>query len=104
MPGFAVRDVECILCRRQFSLMTADFILPWTLICDECLDEIWEMEGEDLTAYLAAAHGAGNLPQTRQPVTPPAQPHPLEREIIGHLGEMKQRWATAQDAIRARSY
>ncbi|HSJ56097.1 MAG TPA: hypothetical protein VLC95_02900 [Anaerolineae bacterium] len=102
MPGFAVRDVECILCRKQFSLMTADFIVPWTLICDECLAQVWALEGEDLTEHLAAAHAATIRARSEEPAASPVPPHPFDQEIAAHLQEMKQRWTTAHDAIRAR--
>jgi hypothetical protein len=44
----AVRDFDCILCQRHFSRMSADLILLNDLICDECLAELGQLEGDEL--------------------------------------------------------
>jgi len=49
----AVRDFDCILCQRHFSRMSADLILPEDLICDECLAELWRLEGDELRKYVS---------------------------------------------------
>ncbi|MGD8623169.1 MAG: hypothetical protein PVJ34_01415 [Anaerolineae bacterium] len=59
MPIMAVRDFECDLCRRPFSKMTGDLIMPIDSTCDECLAEIARLDGDDLAEYVArqlAAH------------------------------------------------
>lgn len=49
----AVRDFDCILCQRHFSRMSGDLILPEDLICDECLAELWQLEGDVLREYVS---------------------------------------------------
>lgn len=53
MPGLAVRKFECTLCQQQFTLLSGDLILPGPRICDECLVEVWALEGEALANYVA---------------------------------------------------
>lgn len=49
----AVRDFDCILCQRHFSRMSADLILLEDQICDECLAELWRLEGDELGKYIS---------------------------------------------------
>jgi hypothetical protein len=114
MPCLAVREFDCILCHRHFTLLTQDFILPWTLICDECLVELWELEGDALAEYLAARLGMKTAGLTQSPpLHPPrrggqrggsdqSQGHRFEQKIMPHLKSLKQRWTTVQEAIRDR--
>ena len=102
MPGLAVREFECILCDRRFTLLRQDFILPWTLICDECLVEIWALEEDALAEYLAAARPVEGDADRLKPTGSPARPHPYEREIASHVRELKGRRATVQETIRHR--
>ena len=53
MPVMALRNFNCILCSKSFEKMTPDFIVPEPDLCDDCLREVWEMDGDDLTAYVA---------------------------------------------------
>ena len=53
MPGMAVRDFECGLCRRPFSKMTGDLIMPIDSTCDECLAEIARLDGDELAEFVA---------------------------------------------------
>lgn len=39
----ANREFDCILCGRHFSRMTADAIFFVEQICDECLEELWQL-------------------------------------------------------------
>jgi hypothetical protein len=45
--AMAVRDFECLLCRREFSRMTADFIIMEEQVCDECLKDLCQLEGDE---------------------------------------------------------
>jgi hypothetical protein len=49
----ALRDFNCTLCPKTFERMSPDLIIPEPDLCDDCLREVWEMEGEALTAYVA---------------------------------------------------
>ena len=53
MPGLAVRDLDCTLCQKRFTLLCGDLIIPSTCICDECLREAWELSGDALTEYFS---------------------------------------------------
>lgn len=53
MPGMALRDFNCTLCSETFEKMSGDLIIPEPDLCDDCLREVWEMDGDSLTAYVA---------------------------------------------------
>jgi hypothetical protein len=53
MPIMALRDFDCILCQSSFEKMSGDLIIPQPDLCDDCLKEVWEMDGDALTAYVA---------------------------------------------------
>lgn len=44
----AARDLECILCQRHFTRFCADLILPENQVCDECLEELSPLTGDEL--------------------------------------------------------
>lgn len=92
MPILAAREFECILCRKQLTLLAQDLILPWTLICDACLEALLALEEEALSEYLAAAHQAGEPSQLQKSTAAPIPRHPFEREITAHIESMKTHW------------
>ncbi len=49
----ATRDINCLLCQRHFLRMTADAIFPDEQICDECLAELGQLDGEALKKHVA---------------------------------------------------
>lgn len=61
----AVRDFDCILCQRHYARMSADAILPVGLICDECLDEFCQLEGNNLRKHVSERL-AGRSPQNKE--------------------------------------
>jgi hypothetical protein len=91
MAVASVREFECILCRRQFSMLTQDLIPPWTLICHECMEEILELEEKALAEYLAAAYATAYPWQPPGPANGPARPHPFEKQIMAHVRSVRQR-------------
>lgn len=76
----AARDFDCILCQRHFSRMSADLILPEDLICDECLAELWRLEGDELGKYVSQ-HLARRTLQDKE----------LENRIVETIQMLKQR-------------
>jgi len=46
--AMAVREFDCLLCGQKFSRMTADAIFPADQICDNCLAELAQLEGDAL--------------------------------------------------------
>ena len=101
MAVFAVRDFECILCQRQFSLPSGDLIVPESLICDECLAELWQLEGDALARYVSE-HLAKNASQREQGPESHVQQGALENRIIRNIQSMKLHWASAEEVIRNR--
>jgi hypothetical protein len=71
-------------------MLTPDLILPWTLICDECMEGLVALEGEALKAYLAAAYLAEDAAESRKPVASTARGHPFEKQIIAHVQRVKE--------------
>jgi hypothetical protein len=57
MPGLAVREFKCSLCQKPFTMLSGDLILPGPNICDDCLREVWELEGEVLVKHVAECSG-----------------------------------------------
>lgn len=51
--AMAVREFDCLLCQRKYSRMTADAIFPANQLCDDCLAELNQLEGDDLRARIA---------------------------------------------------
>jgi hypothetical protein len=88
MPGLAVREYECTLCQQRFTLLSGDLILPGPRLCDQCLRDVWELEGEAL-----AKHAAGCLAgRDKTPVD----------NIVRHLKGLKVQWKSVEEAIQAR--
>lgn len=53
MVGMCVRAFECTLCQRHFEMMYGDLIILEELICDECRQELWQLEGNELRERVA---------------------------------------------------
>lgn len=48
MPAMALREFVCLVCGQKFKSFTADMILPWDQICDDCMAAVWVYEGQAL--------------------------------------------------------
>lgn len=85
MPGMAVRQFECTLCRRWFTLLSGDLIFPGPRICDACLREAWPLEGEALAAYVTERLAG----EQKLPVT----------SVVQHINQLRGQWASAEAVI-----
>ncbi len=85
MPGMAVREFECTLCRQKFSLLSGDLFFPGPNICDDCLEEVWELESEEL-----AKHVAGRVASEEKIGV---------NSIVRHIKWHRERWGSAEEAI-----
>jgi hypothetical protein len=48
MAVMALREFECTLCGQRFKKFSGDLILPGPRLCDACLRELWQLEGDAL--------------------------------------------------------
>ena len=53
MAIMGLKDFECSVCQQTFTMLSADFIPPGPYICTECLEELWELEGDKLRDRIA---------------------------------------------------
>jgi hypothetical protein len=90
MPGLAVREFECSLCHTPFTMLSGDLILPGPNICDDCLREIWELEGKVLVKHVAGCLGSQS------------EEKGLVHSVIQHIKWHRGQWRTAEDVIRDR--
>lgn len=54
MPFMAERELECFLCRRHFTAMCGDLIIPPAIICPDCHSELSPLPDEELAVRLTA--------------------------------------------------
>jgi hypothetical protein len=96
MAIMALRDFECTLCRERFTLLSGDLILPVPVFCDECLRELWPLEGDALREYVAQ----------RMVEQPPGEgqrrARPTQDQVIQAILALKQRSRSIQEIIRDR--
>ena len=96
MAIMALRDFECTLCRERFTLLSGDLMLPVPVFCDECLKELWPLEGDALREYVAQ-HLAERPPGEGQ-----RRVEPTEDQVIQAILALKQRGRSIQEVIRDR--
>jgi hypothetical protein len=77
----ADRDLDCILCQRHFTRFCADLILPENLICDECLAELCQLEGDELRKRVSQRLAKSALQHGQE----------FENEIVRTVQTLKQR-------------
>jgi hypothetical protein len=92
MPGLALRDFQCSLCRAHFEMFAADLILPGPNVCDDCLTAVWELDDEALARYVLNHLGARSQEQT------------WVDAVVRHIKWYKEQSVTAEDAIRSRRW
>ncbi len=51
--SMTTREFTCVLCGRQFTRMSADFVLPETQVCDACLAELGPLDEVALREEIA---------------------------------------------------
>jgi hypothetical protein len=61
LAGIAVRQLECILCQRSFSMLAGDLIVPEANICDDCLREVWDMDERSLLEHVKNCLSKGEI-------------------------------------------
>ncbi|MCJ7735772.1 MAG: hypothetical protein MUQ10_00460 [Anaerolineae bacterium] len=88
MPGIAVREFGCTLCRKKFTLLAGDLFVPEPDLCDECLGEIWPLEGEALVKYVAERW-------------PDEEKLPMD-SVFQYINQYKAQWPSAEEAIKQR--
>ena len=88
MVGLAVREFQCALCQKQFTLLSGDLMFPGPNICDECLGEVWGLEGEELAKHVAECLAG----EERIPVN----------SIVQHIRWHKEQWRSADEVVRDR--
>ena len=88
MPIMALRDFTCTLCPKTFEKMSGDLIIPQPDLCDDCLKQVWEMDGDALTAYVTE-----RLPEDAQ--------FSVEK-IVRHTQSVQEGSASAEQAIQNR--
>ena len=101
MPGMAVREFTCSLCRRQFTLLSGDLMLPGPNICDECLRVIWDLRDEALEKHVAECL-AEHVTKTGEHLDPPSDERAVWNTIVQHIKWHRKQWASAEEAIRDR--
>ena len=101
MAFMAVREFECILCQGHFTLLSGDLMLPEPVICDECLVEVWLLEGDVLAKHISK-HLAGNVSPHKEHLESHIRQGTLNDRIIQYMQGLKQRQASVKDVIQAR--
>ena len=101
MVGLALREFECTLCQRRFTLLSGDLILPGPSICDECLRALWELEGDALTKHIS-----GCLKEEASRVGERPESHFEERALVSGTVQLitwyKEQWGSAEEATQDR--
>ncbi len=88
MPGFGLREFECTLCQQSFIMPSGDLILPEPNICDECLNQVWEMKAQALTA-----HVIGCLP---------SEENALVNNVVQHIKRYKEQGGEIEEVLQHR--
>ena len=101
MPIMALRNFECTLCQRSFTLLSGDLILPGPNICDECLLALWELESDALTKHISAC-----LKENASRPKEHLESHSKEQELLNStvrlFQQYKEQWHSAQEIIKDR--
>ncbi len=99
--AMAARDFKCILCQRNFTLLSGDLMVPTPVICDECLVEVWQL-GDDALARYVSKHLAENASPHKEYLESMTRQGTLEDSIIQDIQGLKERWTSVQDVIQDR--
>jgi hypothetical protein len=100
MAILALREFECTLCQQHFTLLSGDLILPGPRVCDECLQVLWELEGDALEKHISeslrkASHDGERLESH-------IEKQALVNSTVQHIQWHKEQWRSAEEAIQAR--
>ena len=100
MAILALREFECTLCQQRFILLSGDLILPLPRICDECLEVLWELEGDALEKHISES--LGNASKDRECPELRIENQELVNGTVRHIQWLKEQWSSAEEAIQDR--
>ena len=101
MAVMGIRDFECILCQGNFTLLSGDLMVPEPVICDECLVEVWQLEGDALARYMSE-HLAENTSPHKEYIESNIRQGTLCEKIIRNIQGWKQQQMSVDEIIRDR--
>jgi hypothetical protein len=73
-------------------MLSGDLILPGPNICDDCLREVWNLEGKELAKHIAGRLGLQS------------EESALVHSVIQHVEWHRERWRAVEDVIRDREW
>lgn len=88
MPIMALREFNCTLCPKTFEKMSPDLVIPGPDLCDDCLQQVWQMDGDALTAFVTE-----HLPEDAKFTV---------EKIVQHTQMIRQNSDSAEQAIQNR--
>ena len=100
MAILALREFECTLCQRRFTLLSGDLIVPCPRICDECLKGLWALEGDALEKHISES--LGKALKDRECSESHIQNQALVSSTVRHIQWLKEHWSSAEEAIQDR--
>jgi len=95
-----VREFECTLCQRHFEMMYGDLIFLEELICDECRQELWPLEEDELRERVSQK--LSNNARWLEERYGWRGERGFEDRIIQSIAEIKRRKVTFAAAIQSR--
>ena len=98
MPGIAMREFRCNLCRRPFLMLSGDLMFPQPRVCDDCLRAVWDMEDADLTAHVEECFARGDATRAGDDRSPGDDMISVA-DVVGLIMAQRQQWGTAEEAI-----
>jgi len=98
MPGIALREFECMLCQRQFTLLSGDLILPGPDFCDDCLKELWGLESDTLVERISGYLGKNASQREKDPESRQA----LVNETVECIQRFREQGSSVEEAIQNR--
>jgi len=94
----SIRDMACTLCQTRVALPSVDFLQPEPVLCDQCLVDVWELEGEALVAHVSTCL-AGNTSPNKAVLESSLRTGTLEETVVHVIRHLRQRWDSAEDLI-----
>ena len=101
MAIMAPREFECILCQAHFTLLSGDLMVPYPVICDDCLVELWQLEGDALVEHVSKRLAENRSPNKKH-IESYIRQGTLGETIIRDVQGIKQRGMKADEIIRDR--
>jgi hypothetical protein len=89
MVGMVLRDFVCSLCGNTFEKYAGDLNIPGPELCEQCMFQVWEMEGVTLITHIHVC-----LNKQDNSVT--------EHHMLQYVNWLKTTWKHPEDAIKTR--